>query len=289
MRRIAAGFKTPCLLIFLLTITSVNAKASDTVENLHDKNAPRIVTLSPALTEIAYALSLDKNIVGVSALSNYPPEASSKPSVGPYTKPLFEKIIALKPTLVLVNPEGPAEVLKRLSELKISYLVVPMQKLADIPTAMATIGAKTGKASEGASQALKWREKMSEIRRRFKRAAKSPLVIIEVQQEPLIVAGKNTFLSEIVELCGAKNIFDEFEGYPHISTETLLKQKTALAIVVVDHFEQSSQRDEVINYWKSWPSFEKTKLYFFEPDLTSRPGPRLILGIEMICKKISSL
>jgi iron complex transport system substrate-binding protein len=247
-------------------------------------SAPRIITLSPALTEIAFAVGAGKEVVGVSEHSDFPSEAVEKSIVGPYTKPLYEKILSLKPTLVLVPQEGPQGVLEQLKRLKIPYEILRMRRLQDIPAAIRKVGEISGHATKGQVVAFSWEGRLKKAT--SQNPAHHPRVLIELDQEPLVVAGSNTFLSEIVEKCGGQNVYSKMEGYPRLSLETLLKNPADM-ILVVTHFEKEVDKPAAEAFWRQWPLFKKSKIEFINPDVATRPGPRLIEGAELICKAIA--
>jgi ABC-type Fe3+-hydroxamate transport system substrate-binding protein len=245
----------------------------------------RVIALSPALTEMIFALELADKLVGRSDFSNFPPEASQKPSVGPYTRPSIEKIVTLKPDLVLVPQEGPEGLQKRFDQLKIPYAVVKMKQIDDIPHSAIQIGAWLGQAKAGKKFKTAWNKALKEI---FKNPIqeKKPGVLIEIQHEPLIVAGTGTFLGEAVIRCGGINLFSDAEGYPKVSRELLFKKKIDI-VLLADHFNNEADKFRTLKKWEAFPPTKDVFMKSLDPDTATRPGPRLIEGFKEICRALN--
>jgi iron complex transport system substrate-binding protein len=250
-------------------------------------SGPRVISLSPAISEIIFALHLEKNLVGVSEYSDYPSEAKKIQRVGPYSKPDLERIFLLKPDLVLVPVEGPEDVYQRLDEVKIKYVVLSMKSLDDIGSASRKIGELMGDKRAGLGFEKKWCAHLKRIFSSRKISVKKPQVLIEVQREPLIVAGQDTFLDEIVTKCGAENIFRSEKRYQRVSSETLVTKKADL-ILMADFFENKKSEARAVSLWREFKPFKFARIEVLNPDISARPGPRLISGVEEICKIIEN-
>jgi iron complex transport system substrate-binding protein len=246
------------------------------------KTPARVVALSPALTELVYALGLQKKLVGVSDYSDYPKAAKKLPSVGPYTKPNREKILELKPDLVLVPQEGPEDTRHSLEMIKANYIIISMRTLDQIGEAAQTVATLLGEPKKGSAFKDKWD---SDLKRAFDGVKpKHQRTLIEIQNTPLIAAGRGTFLDEVVTRCGADNVI-QAEGYPRVSVESMAIQKLDV-IFLADHFAKAAEKNAAEKSWRRFPSMKKTKIIPLDPDTTSRPGPRLLTGIKKVCSDL---
>ena len=277
--------------IFLLTTFLPLALAAsplpDALNRKVQGNNKAIVSLSPAVTELLYDIGLQSKIIGVSDFSDFPKEAKALPHVGPYTNASLEAIVALQPDLVIVPQEGPEDIRIQMDRLPLAYAVVSMRKIDEVGKTAAQLGSWLSEEKKGKDYEDHWDDQVTRLfnHRNSLIKRKSLNVLVEIQNEPLIVAGANTFLDEIVSRCGAKNVVHE-KNYPKISLETLVKKQIDL-IFLADHFTTEGEKDRVKNRWKKLPSTEDSKTFVLDPDTTTRPGPRLLTGIEKICDLIA--
>lgn len=239
----------------------------------------RVIALSPALTELIFALGVGDSLVGVSDFSDFPLAAKKIESVGAYTQPNIETIIALKPDLIFLPQEGPEDVRLRLDQLKIKYSIISMRKLREIGLAAEKIAEDLEVPQAGINFKRKWDEQISKIF--IANHNQSKLVFIEVQKDPLIAAGKETFLNEIVSGCGGDNLIRE-KNYPKISLE-ITATKNLDVVLLADYFATQKEKNSAVKWWGE-RSYPPKKIEALDPDITARPGPRLIDGIKAICR-----
>jgi ABC-type hemin transport system substrate-binding protein len=252
----------------------------------------RVISLSPALTELIFALHFGNLLVGVSDFSDYPPEAKKIASVGAYTQPNFEKLVALKPDLIFLPLEGPEDVKHHLDQLHLHYDVISMRKLKEIGEAAEKISDVLENPQVGKDFKTKWDKSLKDLFAQKPPHSKS--VFIEVQKDPLIAAGSETFLDEIANGCGATNIVKE-KGYPRLSLEFTASQKIDL-VLLADYFANEKEKTAVTTWWASRKSelrldrlnqkYSPKNIVALDSDTTARPGPRLLKGIKSICEII---
>lgn len=247
------------------------------------ENSPRLISLAPALTEILYAMGAADQIVGVSAFSDVPAEAKRKPSVGDYSRPNIEKILSLRPTLIFGLREGIDTYSGSLRQANAAVLLVDLRTLEDYPLAVLKIGAALGRQSEASALAKEW----TSAWQRIPKSTASRRVLIQVDQSPLIVAGRGTFLHEIITRCGHVNVNGNREGYPQIQTEVLAARKPDLVLITV-HGESSTQRSAE-NFWKNQKLFTKPRVILADPNEVSRLGPRLPAAAARLCSSLESV
>jgi len=191
-------------------------------DNFQNRPA-RIVSLAPNLTEILFALGLDERIVAVSNGSNYPPEAANKKKIGTFWQPNTEAIIASKPDLVIsLSFEQQKSVANSLKRLRFKVLSLKIEKIEELLSAIQKIGSATGYEQRAEQLVKDISNRLNDLQLKLGSTNKVKVLWV-VQVEPLRVAGRNTFINELIELAGGENaIGPTVQQYPPIGTEELL-------------------------------------------------------------------
>ena len=251
--------------------------------------ADRIVSLAPNLTEILFALGLEKEIVGVTLYSDYPPAAAEKPKMGTFWQPNIEAVVAAKPKLVItLGFEQQRHLAERLKRMGYNSLTVNIEKVNELFEAIAKIGTATGRHSQAD-------ELVSSIRRKLDKLSALMIgqnkvrVLYVVQREPLRVAGRDTFINEMIELAGGENaIGPTMHKYPPIGAEQVIACGADVIIEpTMAQVDLAAQRERAIQYWskfKNLPAVIEGRIYVIPGDTVSRLGPRLYEGVESIAR-----
>jgi len=259
-------------------------------DNFQNRPA-RIVSLAPNLTEILFALGLDERIVAVSNGSNYPPEAANKKKIGTFWQPNTEAVIASKPDLVIAlrtRTEQQKSVADSLKRLRFKVLSLKIEKIEGLLSAIQEIGAATG-CKQRAEQLVKdISNQLNDLRLKLG-STKKVKVLWVVQNEPLRVAGRKTFINELIELAGGENaIGPTIAQYPQIGTEQLLvcgAETIIQSAMGTDNIAEQQQVAEMFwSKWASLPAVKNNRVYVIEPDTILRLGPRICQGIELIAR-----
>ncbi len=263
---------------------SIHQQAQDKNITPLSMQADRIVSLAPNLTEILFALGLEKEIVRVTLFSDYPPAALKKPKVGTFWQPNIEAIIAAKPNLIATLAfEQQKNLAERLKRINYNCVTVNIEKVNDLFEAIETIGTATGKQSEANELIINIREKLDKLSALVGTERKVRVLWV-VQREPLRVAGQNTFINEMIELAGGENaISSTLHKYPPIGAEQVI---ACAADVII---EPSMQQDDLLaqQYWSRFeniPAVANKRIYTINGDIVSRLSPRLYDGIEIIAE-----
>ncbi len=259
----------------------------------------RIVTLAPAIAEtVAQILGTEaasRQIVGVSEYTDFPVELKAKPSIGPYFKPNLEAILALKPDLVIATRDGnPKEIVDQLRKWKIPVLEIQSQSIQEMMDSEIRVGQALGHKDVAEKQVSQMKSEMSRIKKnaqiRDQNLNKKQKVMFQLDQDPLVVAGGRSFLSEILTLMGAENIYrDDPSAYPKVSVESVF-QKNPDWILCIAFSSVDQQRFEGMK--KKWERFsqleaiKKKQVVVFHSDALVRPGPRLMEGVRQLEKQI---
>lgn len=249
----------------------------------------RIVSLAPNLTEILFELGLEKEIVGVTIHSDYPPAAAEKPIVGTFWQPNVEAVIAAKPDLLItLGFEQQKNLAERLKRIGYNSLTVDIEKVDELFEAIAKIGVATGRQDRA-------NELVSNIRQKLDRlsvlvgAETKVRVLWVVQREPLRVAGRDTFVNEMIELAGGENaIGPTMHKYPPIGAEQVIACDADVIIEpAMAQEDLTAQQNGAIGHWskfKNLPAVADGRIYVIRGDTVSRLGPRLYEGVETIAR-----
>jgi iron complex transport system substrate-binding protein len=223
--------------------------------------------------------------VGVTAYTDFPPSLKGKPSVGPYTKPNLEAVVALKPDLVLAGRDGtPKATVDRLRRLKIPVVTVATETIAGLRESYPIVGIALGKKREAERALTEFDRALDALKTRAKKRT-ALRVLLQVGEDPLVVAGGKTFLNEGLEILGARNIYSDPEKtYPRVSVEDVLKKNPdAIVLLTMGNDDASFARAE--KRWKSFPKLKATKenrVLRLRSDALVRPGPRFPEGLAAL-------
>lgn len=257
--------------------------------------AKRIISLSPAITEMVYAAGAGQTLVGNTTYCNYPPDAASKSKVGGFSarSVSLESIIALAPDLVLGELGMHGELAGRFAKAGIVTALFQIIDFGGIYSAIERIG-------EVAGDLVVAGQTVASMKRRFDalaaKTAKLPLserptVFWEVWDDPVMSAGPETFTSRIIELAGGRNVFvDAKQDWPVVSVEEVLKRNPDVIMSPRTHGERLTLEKLARRPgWSSLAAVRKNRIYFFDDDMSSRPGPRLLDAAEQMAAVLDGI
>jgi iron complex transport system substrate-binding protein len=253
----------------------------------------RIVTLSPNLTEIAFALGLGEKVVAVSSDCDWPDEAKQKPKTGTFWQPNTEAIIAARPDLVLcetfLQHKEVAETLKRTG---LQVISLHAESIEELYGSIIQIGSAAGCPDKAESLALNIKNELEQIRIKSSSAEKVRVLWV-LQKEPMRVVGVKTFVNEIIEIAGGENVIAPTgDQYPAIGTETILTSGAEVIIQSAMGTENITKQQEAAEkFWYSGspgfaniPAVKNKKIYVINSDTVLRLGPRLPQGTMAVAK-----
>ncbi|HLD99398.1 MAG TPA: cobalamin-binding protein [Bdellovibrionota bacterium] len=275
----------PALAALLLLCVAARAGA---------ETAPRrIVTLMPSLGELAAdLLQTDLNrIVGISEYTDYPPGLKKAASIGRYDRFNIESVVALKPDLVLASQDGnPKDPVLHLRELGLNVLVVRTETFDEIKESMRLTGTALGFASRGAQMASQFEQGLSRIRDRAAKRTGRPRVLLQIGDEPLVVAGGKSFLNESLTTIGALNVYsDSGTRYPKPSVEDVIQRKPEIILILALGRQSGKSFEAAVRRWKDFqsiPAVRNGKVFVIEADALLRPTLRLLEGLSILEKKV---
>lgn len=248
--------------------------------------AKRIVSLAPHVTELLFAAGAGDRIVGTVSYSDYPEAARNLPRVGDFHQLDLERIIALKPDLVVAWESGNGvRVIERLRDLGLNLHVTEPRRLADIPETLETLGALAGTEAVAGAAAARFRERLSRLASRYG-GRPTVKVFYEVWNRPLMTVGGRHLISDVIATCGGRNIFERLDALaPTVALDAVLAADPE--VIVASGMDEA--RPEWLDDWRRWPGLtavRRGQLHFIPPDLLQRPTPRLLEGAERFCRAL---
>jgi iron complex transport system substrate-binding protein len=250
------------------------------------RHVERVVSLSPAATETLFAIGAGDKVVGVTTLADYPSEVNDVPRVGGYmTESLsIERIIDLQPDLVISAGSLQVGIIEQLDDLGIATLAVEPNSLPDIMKSIRRIGKAVGCEANADKIATDLELKIDAMKQRLE-GVDRPTVYYEVSNKPLMAAGPESFLGQLIEIAGGRNIFaDTKEAYPYVNMEELVRRNPQIILVpnrpaVITNV---MQRDG----WQLIDAIKQRRVFSVDEDQVSRTGPRIVAGLDIIAKLI---
>jgi len=250
--------------------------------------ARRIISLAPHLTELLFAAGAGSRVVGTAEYSDYPPAARSIPRVGDSTELDLERILALKPDLILVWRDGNAQrQLEKLLKLGIPVFYNEPRRLPDIARAIEQFGRLAGTEAVAQPAARAFLARLAELRRRY--AGRAPVrVFYQIWDKPLMTINGEHLISHVIRLCGGQNVFAALKPLtPEVSTEAVLAADPEVIAGVKAEPGQPGNLEQ----WKRWPrvlAVARDNLFAIDPDLISRNTPRILQGAAQLCADLAA-
>ena len=256
------------------------------------KQPVRIVSTAPSNTEILFALGLGDKVAGVTTLCNYPEEAKQKPKIGGF-RPGLEPIVGQQPDLVLAVPATPADVVSGLEGMQIPVLLLNPPTFDGVLANVRLVGHATGATAAAERLATQMQQRWSAVAERARAAQNKPRVLYELDgSNPASVytAGAGTFIDAMITTSGGVNaVAQAVPGvqYPQMSSEAVLQLNPQLILLGDAPFGQSYETVAARPGWNAVEAVQKRAVVgLADPDVTSRAGPRLVDGLELVAKAI---
>jgi iron complex transport system substrate-binding protein len=254
--------------------------------------AQRIVSLSPSVTETLFAVGAGEQVVGRDSFSNYPPEAGSIQdvggSMGNYS---METIASLQPDLVIAAEINTPEQVKALEDLGLTvyYLANPttLDKIYDLVT---TVGTLSGHNDEAETLNTSLRARVQAVEETIAKAEDRPLVFYELDgtdaSKPW-TPGPGSFMDELIRAAGGENAAAGLtSAWAQISIEELLVQDPDFILLGDAIWGVTPEQVTARAGWEGLTAIKEGRIYPFNDDLVSRPGPRLVDGLEELARLI---
>jgi len=248
-----------------------------------------IISLAPSNTEILFALGLGDRVMAVSEYCNYPLEAQNKMTIGGFSTANIEKVVSLKPDLVLATGGVQEAVVEELGRLGLTVIALNAKSIENVLENIRLVGKAAGQLEVARELTTKLEQRTKAVTDKAKDLPDSqrPRVFYEIQYEPLMTAGPGTFIDNLIHLAGGVNIAsDAAAKYPVYNLETLIERNPEVIIISVGHGSIAASVEAVKSRkrWQILDAVKNNRVYGINADLVSRPGPRIVDGIEEMAR-----
>lgn len=256
-----------------------------------DRPPQRIISLSPGHTETLYALGLGDKVIMTDKYSDFPAENKSKATLVTYPKPNVEQLIALQPDLIVTLVEG-GEFTQQMNAHGVKVLKLFPKTFDGTLKDIEILGRATGTEARARAITTAMRERANAVIAKTRNAPR-PSVLYELDaSDPTkpFVAGPGGFYGNLIPLAGGKNVFDDLKGSAgQVSAEQIIARNPSIIILGDAHVPYNPQTPAMVKARHGWDQIDAVRsdrIYVMDDALLSRPGPRLIDGLEQLAKLI---
>ncbi|HHY59287.1 MAG TPA: cobalamin-binding protein [Clostridia bacterium] len=243
----------------------------------------KVVSLSPAITEILFAIGAGDKIAGVTDYCEYPPEALAKPKVGGFEDPNMELIIELDPDLIFVAAGIQEEFVQQFHNLGMAVVVLDAETVEEVLHNIQLAGLALGQVEEAGELVAQLAARINAVKETVAKAAHQPTVFFEVWDDPLMTAGPGSFIDDLIRLAGGRNIAsDAAKRYAEFSLEVLLERDPEVYLIQ-DHAHQPEDVMARAGY-EGLSAVRNGRVAAVKDDWVTLPGPRIVDGLEAMAK-----
>ena len=251
-----------------------------------DKPSTRIVSLAPHVTELLFAIGAGGLIVGADEFSDFPVAAKKLPRIGRAGALDLERIVALKPDLVIGWGSGSSSAqVAQLRKLGLNIFISEPRQLNDVSTSLRRFGQLTGKLENAKISADSFDHGIANLRARHAHG-KTVTVFYEIWNQPLMTVNGQHIISAVIELCGGKNVFANLgQLAPTVDIEAVMQAQPQAIL----GSGSDNSRPLWLDDWRRWPRIPaaaKGNLFHIPPDLIQRHTPRLLEGATLVCEAL---
>jgi iron complex transport system substrate-binding protein len=248
--------------------------------------AQRIVSLAPHATELLFAAGAGRHVVGISAYSDYPEAARRLPQVSGGMRQDMERILALRPDLVVGWQSGNSQAdLEKLTALGIPVFLAEPQRLDAIPDTLLRLGRLAGSEQEAKTAAAAYRDTLKLLRSDYK--GRQPVrVFFEISVQPLMTLNHAHLVNDVLTVCGGRNVFAESNMIaPQVSVEAVMLQDPD----VILFSDELGSSDDMRDWWRERVRLRAVRagrVYAVPGALVLRQTPRVLLGARRVCEEL---
>ena len=253
----------------------------------------RIVSLSPAVTEILFALGMEEHIVGVTSVCDYPAEAKEIECIGGFGNPNIEKLFDLKPGLVIATSFENKTTREILQKGGVDVMDLKIRDFDELFAAVSKIGKMTGQGQRAEKLIADMQAELKAVENKYGGQAdkNKPKIFVELWNSPLTTAGGQSFIDEVITRAGGINVAGGVDGsYPIINPEKVIEWDPDVIVLCYMESDKASvsQLAERIG-WSEIKAVKSGRIINDIPlDIILRPGPRLVDGVKELAKRIES-
>ncbi|CAM3649661.1 ABC transporter substrate-binding protein [Cohnella lubricantis] len=251
----------------------------------------RIISTSPAETEILFALGLGDKVVGVSDYDDYPAETKDKPKIGDVIKPNEETLVSLTPDLVITGLSMPEDVADRIRSLNLKlYRNIP-RTMDDVMETIAQFGLITDRQAEADALIASMKADIQKVKDAVAAVAPEDRKKVYVEIAPGWTVGQGEFLDELISVAGGVNVAGDTTGWSEISEEKIVQSNPDVILYAADlvDYETGKPLEDIIrgrSGWEKIAAIEEDRVIGLDENILSRPGPRITQGLLDVAKAI---
>jgi len=254
----------------------------------------RIVSLSPAITEILFAIGVGDRVVGVTSYCDYPPEATKLPKVGAYTGFSVEKVLDLQPDVALGMRGTSKEAIQALRRAGVSVLMYDPISVTDVLDLMQELARMTQTQLGEVTAVAQLRARVQTVQAQAAKLPRRPRALCAVQVEPLYAAGPKNHVDDMIRLAGAENAAGDADtAWPQYSLERMLEKDPEVIVVPLGTMggagEPAGGTAKVLKASKAWAgttAVRRGAIAEIPDDLLTLPGPRIVDGLETMAAAV---
>lgn len=258
--------------------------ASLSAAPLAAKDKQRLIALSPHSVELLFLLGAGERIIATTSFADYPEAAKNIPVIGGYNGIQIEKVLVLKPDLIIAWEGGnKADDITQLERLGFEVYRSQTRDLSGIADELLRLGELLGLQERAKLEADKFTSGLAQLK--ADHAGKDKLTFFyQLWSEPLRAMAAQSWINEMLEGCGGQNIFDGTTGdYPQVSIETVLAHQPDVIIIPSHHGHGQGEGD----FWHNWPEIPAVKnqhIFYVDGDLLHRFSVRTLQGMQTVCE-----
>lgn len=251
-----------------------------------EKSPERIISLAPSNTEILYALGLGEKIVGVSAYCDYPEEALEVEKIGDFMGINFEKIMELEPDLIVSYGLPEDDAMRIYNDAGIPVVSFMPESIDEVIVAIKQIAIATDTVEAGNDLVKNMEEHRDEIVAKVQ-DAEPVKVFYEIWHDPLMAAGTGSFIDGLINLANGINVASDAEGeYPNYDVEQLIENDPEVYLTAMDAPDKTVESISARPGYENITAVKNGNVYILDGNILSRPGPRIIEGLEIIARAL---
>ncbi len=279
-------------MLWLLFVTITTQATSINVNDYANRSvtlqqtAERVIALSPHIVENMFSIGAGSLLVGVVDHSDFPHQAKQITRIGGASSFSLEKILSLSPDLVIVWASAAKNsIVEKLTSLGIPVYVDNPRTLVDIARSIRDFGLLTGQIEKSITVANNYLLEVQSLRNQYQRVD-DITVLYEVWNNPLQTINRKHIISDIITLCGGKNVFgDTLSLAPKVNIEAVINRNPDIIVS-----SNTSNQQQWLDYWLAWPvlrAVRHRRLYVIDPDLIQRHTVRILTGTKILCDYIN--
>ncbi|AIF69643.1 hypothetical protein PAP_06225 [Palaeococcus pacificus DY20341] len=246
-----------------------------------EKEPQRVISLAPSITETLFSIGAGDKVVGVTEFDDYPPQVANITKIGT-TEPNIEQIALLEPDLI-IGIEYHMQYIDQLEKIAPVIIVEP-KNIDEIYKQIELLGKVTNREGYAKSVVNEMKTKVEEIKAKVGKEPK-PKVFYIAWWNPIYTAGKGTFIGDLIKLASGENVFNDVEGWAQVSLEEVLARDPD--VIILAHYSGTTAEELCDTELAKTKALREGNVYTMSDDnIISRPGPRIVLGLEELAKYI---